>query len=209
MYKIAKVKIKGVSPLSLSKMFETERPADLTPGEFDEQHWREHCDVNAAGNVCVSPMAFKKSIDAASKHLGEKVPGTRGQTYTAKFERGLFIQTPIELLPQKKRETLTVEKDSIRLLCSSTGIKTGKGGSVVPRRFPYFHDWAGYLELHIVEPSLLIKSPGKEETDLLFRTIEAAGIFIGVGRFRPQNAGFNGRFAIDGPITLTEVVGKQ
>lgn len=206
MYKIARVKLKSVSPFSPSKPFESEKPQEQSHGEFDEQHWREHAEINAEGHVCIAAMSLKKAIDTAAKHLGEKVPGARGSTYTAKFERGMFIQTPLDL--GITREQLTIE-NSVRIYADSMGKKDGKGGARVWRRYPLIHQWTGILEIHIVEPSILIKSEGKSETDLLERHIEAAGLFIGVGRFRPQNGGFNGRFAVDGPVKLTEVVGKQ
>lgn len=206
MYKIAKVKLKSVSPFSSSRPFESEKPQEQSHGEFDEQHWREHALTNAAGHVCIDPMAIKKSIDAAARHLGEKVPGSRGATYTAKFTRGIFIQTPVDL--GIKRDELTKDGHSIHVYCHADGKPGGKGPRVW-RRYPLIREWTGMLEIHIVEPSILIKSEGHHETDLLERHIEAAGLFIGVGRFRPENAGSNGRFTIDGPIKLTEVVGKQ
>jgi len=73
------------------------------------------------------------------------------------------------------------------LQCNADGVRGS--GKRVPRRFPVFPvGWtaAGALTVmdHIIEP------------ELLQRYLTDAGMFIGLGRFRPANGGNKGRFKI-------------
>jgi hypothetical protein len=65
--------------------------------------------------------------------------------------------------------------------------KGQRGGSGrVPRRFPIFDKWAGVAEFTILDPIV---------TEKVFEDhVKAAGLIVGISRFRPENGGSNGRF---------------
>lgn len=56
------------------------------------------------------------------------------------------------------------------------------------RTFPRIDDWGGLLTFHIFQEDL--------SKDVFEEYLEEAGMMIGVGRFRPENGGVNGRFQI-------------
>ena len=70
------------------------------------------------------------------------------------------------------------------------GHADGKKGSGtrVARTFPVIHEWDGTAEVMILDESIT--------KDVFTRYLEEAGKFIGIGRFRPRNGGFYGRFSV-------------
>jgi hypothetical protein len=75
-----------------------------------------------------------------------------------------------------------------RLFVPSDG-KRG-GGKRVWKSFPVVPKWKTEATIYLIDP-LLIAKPEKVEEYLVH-----AGKFIGMGRFRPRNNGFYGRFEI-------------
>lgn len=60
------------------------------------------------------------------------------------------------------------------------------GGSRVLKRFPLIRKWASTATVYILDETIT--------REVLQLHLEGAGSFIGVGRFRPRNNGFYGRF---------------
>lgn len=60
------------------------------------------------------------------------------------------------------------------------------GGKRVDRCFPVIDAWAGDVTYHILDDTIT--------PEVFELTLEKAGAFIGIGRFRPRNNGFYGRF---------------
>lgn len=60
----------------------------------------------------------------------------------------------------------------------------------MPRRFPSMPaPWSATFDVYILDPII---------TEQIFREmIELAGIFVGIGQFRPEKGGHNGRFRIE------------
>jgi len=58
----------------------------------------------------------------------------------------------------------------------------------VDKCFPLIPSWSGTVEFHILDQTIT-KEPFEE-------TLREAGNFIGIGRFRPKNNGFYGRFRL-------------
>jgi len=77
-----------------------------------------------------------------------------------------------------KSETLFVPSDG----------KPG-GGKRVEKTFPLISSWSGTIE-YIILDDLITQ-------DVFNRVLLASGTLIGIGRFRPRNRGYYGRFAID------------
>lgn len=148
----------------------------------DIRTWRQKCTVNKDGQVCVPAMALKQSIDTSAFKLGEKIPGRRGATFKSFFASGFFCDGDV---PISNGKPLTPNDAScVKISAHSTG-KRGSG-SRVPRRFPQFDRWHGVAEFTIVDDVI---------TEAVFEAhVRAAGIIVGIGRFRPENGGTNGRF---------------
>lgn len=172
--------IESTSPYSQSKAFESERKENESHDAFDERCWRERCHVTK-GLVMIPPMAFKQSIVAAAKLMNEKIPGKRNQTWAKQFECGVLIGDGI--VTDSKIEDVSSE----RLFVPSDG-KRG-GGTRVYRRFPRIDQWSGVLTWWVTAPEII--------ESVFRRYMDAAGLMIGIGRFRVERGGFYGRFKVN------------
>lgn len=173
----------GISPMSQSRPIQSKPESGEGKDAFEERTWRERMHVDTNGNVFVPPMALKNCLPQISKYLNQSVPGQGKKTYTKFFEAGVMCIQPI---------TLNIKADDVkgeRLFVPSDG-KRG-GGTRVWRIFPFIPEgWKGTAELVVIDP-VLIDKPEKIQEYL-----EQAGKFIGLGRFRPSNNGYYGRFEV-------------
>ena len=177
----ATCKLKSVSPYSQSKFISTEKPRDITHKDFEEKTWKERCHVNSDGNVFIPPMAFKNCLSEAAKYKSIQIPGKGKSTYTKHFVAGVLVVEPLVLpltLNDIDGEWLYVPSDGRR------------GGSKrVAKCFPRINEWSGTVTFLVFDDLI------DEET---FTThLRDAGQFIGVGRFRPLNNGYYGRFSVE------------
>ena len=153
--------------------------------DYDIRTWREKCTINDAGQVCVPAMAFKQSIDTTAYKLGLKVPNRRGATYKNFFSSGFFCMADAPLTISSK----PIKKDDAELKviwANADGIRGS--GKRVKRRFPQFQNYTGNVEFTIIDDII---------TESIFEQhVRAAGLIVGIGRFRPERGGTNGRFRV-------------
>src|SRR5262245_29038458 len=180
--------IVGLSPYSQSKHY----PKNKNQGESDDDHyqrtWRQHMHVNGHGTVIVPPTGVKNAISEAAKFLSIPIPGKGKATYTKNFEAGILISQPVDL--GIKADEVECE----RLFLPSDG-KRG-GGKRVWKYYPTMPKWQGNVELIVVDDTTLQRSVSDPSKTVLEIVLDAAGSYIGLGRFRPKNNGFYGRFEI-------------
>ena len=179
--KTATVTICGVSPYSQSKHYTTEKLAKENAKDYEARTWRDRLHVTDDGSVFIPPMSFKNCLSEAAKFLGIQIPGKGKSTYTKHFEAGVLV-TDAMILPIKKEEVkgewLFVPSDGVR-----------GSGKRVDKCFPVIHEWGGEVTFYVLDETV---------TEEVFRNVlEQAGAFIGIGRFRPRNNGFYGRFRVD------------
>ena len=178
--KTAIADLRSVSPYSQSKYIREKKSRDVTHQEFEEQSWRQRLHVNEDGFVFIPPMSFKNCIAEAAKYKSIQIPGKGKSTYTKHFEAGILCFTPV-VLPVKaddvQGEWLHVPSDGRR------------GGTTrVEKCFPVIPSWEADVEFMIVDDLI--------DKEVFQAHLEDAGRFIGVGRFRPRNNGFYGRFEV-------------
>lgn len=174
--------LEGIAPLSFSRPIQSIRDTGEAHDAFEERTWRERIHRDNDGMVFIPPMALKNCLSEVAKYLGESVPGKGKANYTKHFEAGIMVMDPIQL---------GIKADDVegeRLFVPADG-KRG-GSSRVWKRFPLIREWRGEATIHVLDP-LLIDKPNKIQEYL-----EHAGKFIGMGRFRPRNNGFYGRFKV-------------
>lgn len=179
--KTAIATLRGISPYSQSKHYTTDKLPKELPKDFEERTWRDRVHADEAGNIFIPPMAFKNCLSDAAKFLSIQIPGKGKSTYTKHIEAGVLV-TDALVLPIKKTdvkgEWLFVPSDGVR-----------GGGRRVEKCFPVIHQWHGDVTFYILDETV---------TEDVFRNIlEQAGAFIGIGRFRPRNNGFYGRFKVE------------
>jgi len=180
--KTVRATIEGISPISFSAPIQSIKSTGESHDAFEQRTWRERLHVDSDGMVFIPPGAIKNCLSDVAKYLSESVPGKRNATYTKFFEAGVMVIAPVGL------GVKGAEVEGERLFVPADG-KRG-GGKRVWKTFPVIRKWGGGVEIHIVDP-VLIDKPEKVKEYL-----EHAGKFIGLGRFRPRNNGFYGRFQV-------------
>lgn len=172
--------IKGVSAYSQSKHHETPKQERELHDDYEKRTWREKTHSNEAGNILIPPTAFKNGLAHTAKFLGMQIPGKGKQTYTKHFESGIMVVDPL---------VLPVLKDDVsyeRVFVPVDGRRGG--GKRVWKYFPVIPEWGGDLIVYILDDII---------TKEVFDThLEAMGKFCGLGRFRPANNGYYGRFGV-------------
>ena len=177
----ATVILTGVSPYSQSRHY-TDPPKKEKEShrDYEARTWMHRCHYGADGKVFIPPMAFKNCLSEAAKYLSISIPGAGKSTYTKHFEAGILVLEGLSLpitQAQVKGEWLFVPADGKR------------GGSKrVEKCFPVIHEWEGVVTYTILDDKIT--------KDVFSRVLTEAGNFIGIGRFRPRNNGYYGRFSV-------------
>jgi hypothetical protein len=179
--RIATAHLKSISPYSQSRNHDMPHLDKERPDDYDERTWREHAHVDAKGFAFIPPMAFKNAISECAKYLGMQIPGKGKSTFTKHFEAGVLVTEGLTL-PVKK-EQLVAE----RLYLNADG-RRGSGRRVW-RKFPVIQSWEGNVQFYILDDTIT--------PEVFERHLKEAGSFIGIGRFRPRNNGFYGRFSVE------------
>lgn len=179
--KTAVAKLKSNAPYSQSRHYQVPKLAKENPKDYEARTWRERMHVTEDGQVFIPPMAFKNALSEIAKYLGMQIPGKGKSTYTKHIEAGILVTEPL-VLPDKaadvKGEWLFVPADGRR-----------GSGKRVEKCFPYVPSWKGEVTFYVADETV---------TEDVFRThLEQAGAFIGIGRFRPRNNGYYGRFTVE------------
>jgi hypothetical protein len=178
---IATVELTSISSYSQSKHY-TDPPKEdkESAKDYEARTWMYRCHVNKEGNIFIPPMCFKNCLSEAAKYLGIQIPGKGKSNYTKHFEAGVLVVEPL-VLPIKHEdvahEWLFVPSDGKR-----------GGGKRVEKCFPLILEWSGEVQFHVLDETI---------TEQVFKQhIVEAGKFIGIGRFRPRNNGYYGRFQV-------------
>lgn len=172
--------LESISPYSQSSFFVSTKADKETHDAFEKRCWRERLHVGADGTVIIPAMSLKYAIDEACKRLALQVPGEGKTRYTKFFEAGYFIANP---------PSLGIQADAVEgewLWVSSTGKKGKDGGTRVRRCFPTVPKWTSKVEFILLDDKI--------PEDVFEKCLESAGLFVGIGRFRPENQGYYGRF---------------
>lgn len=182
--KICLMHIKGITPYSCSHYVDEEVFPKLekeTHADYDRRMWREKATYDEDGIACVPAMGLKMAIDEACKRLSLPVK-EKGKTLWTKFFLAGHIcdyDMPLGI----HRDDL----ESIIIWANADGRRGGK--SRVKKTFPYLRDWGGVARFSLLDPAIPIA--------IFERVAIEAGKLVGVGRFRPEVGGMNGRFAIE------------
>lgn len=174
------VSINGLAPLSQSKQHDAEFLDGESNDEFDKRTWREKCNADADGIVFVPAMAFKQAIDTAAKRLAIADPDNKRANLTKYFVSDVICEDNLSIGVHKDAMT------SIRISANVDGVRGS--GKRVPRTLPQIQEWKGKTSFLIMEEKI--------KPEIFQKVLAAAGRSIGVGQFRPEKGGLNGRFEI-------------
>jgi len=175
--------IKGITPLQQSKEYtsrETKRDKE-THDTYEKRTWRLRSHFNEDGFVIHPAGALKQALIAAARYSGHQIPGQGKKTYTAKVTSGVAIS---KALVTDKKESDIVGVD---VFCSSDGGRGAKSGRVW-KTFPTLMEWTARTQVIVFDDIVT--------EDILRYLLEETGRFIGIGTWRPENGGENGRFTV-------------
>jgi hypothetical protein len=178
--KIATIELESAAPLMQSRMHQTPKKERENANDYEERTWKQRAHVDKQGRVFIPGAAFKKALQDAAKFLNIQIPGKGKNTYTKHFKSGVLVFDNVI--------TGKTEKDivCVPINCNSDGV-SGSGKRVL-RMFPALDSWSGTLTVHVIDDTI---------TERVFEeVIVAAGQFMGVGSFRPQNGNNCGRFHV-------------
>jgi hypothetical protein len=173
--------LRGISPYSQGRAHFIPHNEKETHDDHENRTWRDRVHANEAGNVFIPPMAFKNCLSEIAKFLGIQIPGKGKSNYTKHFEAGVLVMEPL-VLPIKKEDV-----EGEWLFVPADG-KRG-GGKRVRKCFPVIHEWKGDVPFVVIDDTIT--------NDVFKKHLEEAGSFIGIGRFRPRNNGYYGRFVVE------------
>ena len=174
-------RLQSVAPYSQSKHYETDKLPKESAKDYEARTWRDRMHVTQDGHVFIPPMAFKNCIAEAAKFLSIQIPGKGKATYTKHFEAGVLVTEPL-VLPIKAADVV-----GQWLFLPSDGVRGS--GKRVNKCMPLIPEWSGDVTWLIFDETITLQ---------VFKDVLGqAGQFIGVGRFRPRNNGFYGRFLVE------------
>jgi hypothetical protein len=186
--KIATVEVEGVAPYSQSRFHDVEKLNKEGADAYEARTWQHRMHLTDDGHVQIPPMAFKKALETAGRYLRMQIPGKGKSEYGKHIKAGILCFDPIVLgvkATDVKGEWLFLNADG----------RSGSGKRV-KRCMPQIpQGWTATLTLYVVDDTLT--------KEVVEKHLEEAGKFIGVGRFRPENGGYYGRFRIN-QITWSE-----
>lgn len=183
--KLCRVSIRSVTPYSQSKAVDPDQFPKLekeSADGWDKRLWREKATFDQHGEVCIPAMALKMSVDEAIKRLNIGIPGRGKSTYTKFFTAGQICEADAPL---------GVHRDDLEFIdiwANADGVRGS--GKRVRRRFPIIRAYETAASFAILDDIIPEKVFEKAVTE--------AGRLVGIGRFRPEKGGMNGRFEVSG-----------
>jgi hypothetical protein len=175
---LCEVEIKGISPLSFGRFHNTPKENKERPEDYEKRTWQEKAHFNSKGECFIPLTAFKNCLSEIAKYLSIQIPGKGKSTFTKHFESGIIVEDNLLLNTKKKdllQEVAFVPSDGRR------------GGTTrVIKYFPKIEEWSTSANVRILDEVIT--------REIFEQHLREAGIFIGLGRFRPRNNGYFGRF---------------
>lgn len=180
---VATLTLASITPYSQSRQHDEPKLEGENHEAYDVRTWRSKLSVatrDGKPTVVIPAHGLHQAIAAAAKYSKRQIPGQGKATWTAKFLSGITLFED----PALNIEPATV--GSVTISANADGVRGS--GKRVPRRFPILPEWEATFDVFVLDQII---------TQEVFREmVEIAGMFIGIGRFRPQNGGTNGRFKI-------------
>lgn len=176
--KTVSVTLNSTAPYSQSRQHGIPKLDRENDADHEQRTWRERCTTDASGQICIPAMALKIALDDVAKLLGHQIPGRGRQTYAKHFTAGVICEADVPLGVMKD------DVASVTINAHSNGVRGS--GKRVKRTFPLIPQWEAVARFVVLDDTIT--------KDVFERHMMEAGRFVGIGRFKPQNGGLNGRF---------------
>jgi len=174
--------LEGLTPYQQSREYTSrmKKEGNESNREFEDRTWKNRAHTTPDGIVFIPAGAIKQCLIAGCRYLNEKIPEHGQKRWAGKFEAAVIV----------KADALTgVHIDDV-VKRSVFGASDGRRNSRtrVWKHFPTILDWHVKVEFQVLDNII---------TEKVFRRqLEAAGAFVGLGTWRPENGGENGRFVV-------------
>jgi hypothetical protein len=184
-FTFANIEIRGMAPYSQSHMHADPFLEGESPEDYEKRCWRSKMNTatleDGTETMVVPGFAFQRALAAGAKFSKKQMAGYGRSTWTKRFESGVAVMGDGIL------NVITSTVKPIVLPMNSDGRRGG--GKRVIRWLPQIPaGWKCQFEVTILDSMI---------TQDVFREMaQSAGQFIGLGQFRPENGGMNGRFVI-------------
>lgn len=179
MYRVT-VTITGYAPYAQSRQHFTPYLDQESHDDYDRRTWREKTNVDENGIVCVPAMALKQAMDVAAGRLSIPDPDNRRAKLTKYFVSDVICEEPL---------SIGIHKNDMPSVTISANVDGKRGsGARVPRTFPQTPQWSGTTSFLVMDEKIKLETFEK--------VLTIAGRSVGVGQFRPEKGGLNGRFSI-------------
>jgi len=182
--RIATIQIEGLTPYSQSRPLMSQKARNESHDEFDARVWTEHLHTDPQQKTVIIPAtSINQGLAEAAAYLskGGELKKKGQATWSQNFRCGLSVGHAPAL-----HDTKPADARAEKVYCHANG-KRGSG-SRVWRTFPVFDTWSATLTVHILDDTI--------PEEVFRRVVAAFGLFIGIGRHRPENGGYLGRFQV-------------
>lgn len=176
---VATCTLESLTPYSQSRKHDEPKLEGESADDYNRRTWRSQQLVEN-GTVHIPASGIHQGLIAAAKYSKKQIPGQGKATWTKKFEAGIALFSNIDLGVDPENV------DYIDIYANADGVR-GSGKRVM-RRFPIIQKWSATFDVHILDPIIT--------EDVFAETVEQAGMFVGIGRYRPEKGGTNGRFKL-------------
>lgn len=182
MFTTATCHIVGTAPLTFSRKHDTEFLKGEKHDAHDLRTWRNKLTLSDDGSsVALNAFGVKQCITSAAKYTKRKIEGMGNSTWTAKFNSGIVLSDA----PRLNIDPAVVK--SIAVSVNADGVRGS--GKRVTRTFPFIAPgWETIFDVIILDDIIV--------QEIFCEMLEIAGMFIGIGQYRPENGGTNGRFRV-------------
>lgn len=175
---VAEVTIQGIGKLLQSRYHNEPKEGRESNEEYEKRTWKSRAHTQG-DEVCIPARAIKEALMAGAARADIKTKGNA--TITKHFKSGVLIEGGLLPLGVNKREIIETP-----YLCPTKGQKGD--AKKVEKRFPAMLNWSVTFELHIID-NIITK-------EILLEVLKITGLFNGLGSYRVQNGGENGRFRV-------------
>lgn len=181
--------LKSASPYSQSAPIRAEKNDGENDRDFEKRAWIDRAHIAADGTVFIPPLAFKNALSEAAYFAPQQIPGMGKTRYTKHIEAGVLVPEAVPLQIRNGHGLQMATRDDVKpewLYVPSDG-KRG-GSKRVWKCFPLFPEWEAIVTFYLLDDTVT--------NDIFEYYLDKAGMFIGIGRSRPRNNGFYGRFSV-------------
>jgi len=178
--------IQGAAPLTWGAPITSTKESGEGHDKFEDRTWQERAHIDKNGHAYIISLAIKNCLVSVAQYLSESVPGGGAAKFTKHVTSGVLPGENMTICNLKGKPLTLADLTKYTMFVPADG---KRGGSTrVRRSYPTAMEWQTDLSLIVVDKKI--------DAERIERYLKEAGLFIGLGSFRPQNNGIHGRFKV-------------